>query len=955
MDQKFIDKIEDLRHYTYSRIVNVQKNICPMIRKLYMNYQFEYWYDGYRYNLWEDDTHLYAVNELPWCYDNELKNTVFIDTLDNLVAQDKIWPFLMFVDGVAIQWSKIQIIHDYDYTYLRINDITPDYSFYSDIVVFPLGSKKIRYGEDGDVLLTADRKGFYFGTDGKRLESTDFVDISIRLEILDDNIYYKEINLNNVENRILEFTDLPDGYIPTISNILIFDEDGSFNHLPEEIVKDLYHSTYGIFDLPELDPESIAHPKWAILMYNTDKANSGKSYTQDRYEDLNKKAIMKLLTETPRDVSSELWQDIITPLIEVFDFDHEFGVDYETNINNAAEYISKYDFRLWRDTFANSTKIKSFTFTGKDFKKYADERGYIHLSRKHSELIEDVVMMFVNSRLYEYSIDIYYTTNTINIPIFGIFDDDHIEIVMFTECNNNILDIVVPDRDTEVYIHPEYDLDNCDIMAEYHPNPTYDVPEDLEGRRQYIVDAEYTKLDNGNYKIEFSESDYYGKQLKIVPKKQFRYYRFKQKENQYKIILPTQFNYCHDPNRYMIFVNGKKLDQFGDTKFVNERPITYTLSINGTDIGVVDQTSEKLAFDMSIAKEVYEGYRYNISFVDVSFTPLRSGISGVIGTNDEFEVEFSYGMKYYIMVMFYDEDGRFIGTSIDTIDTYVPNSARTGEYAITIMNQDRPFSKLILYLSTILDPGDYVDIFYIPEVIVEKYKQLNMPKSGLILLEDEEDKNYPTTYPLSKYTSMVFVNGLKVNPLDIKDISLNSLLINVDKYNRDEDDNPTTESRHYIDSVDNITIMEYVTGDEELGEYIRVNGYEDDWKKIIKTLLEKYAESGADYAGLQYLFGNIHEINETAENYKDSFATLKSILYDVVIEYYLDKVTTGEPFVYDFRREVWKPEVDPDSTDITKLITLFPDHDKLLDYEPLDNNASTEDVQDGRRFISAEG
>ena len=957
MDQKFIDKIEDLRHNTYSRIVDVQKNICPMIRKLYMHYQFEYWYDGYKYNIWEDDTHLYAVNELPWCYDNELKNTVFIDTLDNLVAQDKVWPFLMFVDGVAIQWSKIQIIHDYDYTYLRINDITPDYSFYADIVVFPLGSKKIRYGEDRDVLVTADRKGFYFGTDGKRLESTDFVDISIRLEILDNDIYYKEVNLNNVENRILEFIDLPDGYIPTISNILIFDEDGSFNHHPNEVVNDIYNSTYGIFNLPIRSGET--HPKWAILMYNTARVTTGKSYTQDRYEDLNKKAIIKLLTESPRDISSEIWQDIIDPLIQVFDFDHEFGTNYETNLDNAARYISQYDFRLWRDVFANSTNIKSFTFTGKDFKKYADDRGYIHLSRKHSDLIEDVVMMFVNSKLYEYSIDIYYTTNTINIPIFGIFDDDHIEIVMFTECNNNILDIVVPDPDTEVYIHPEYDLDNCYIMADYHPHTAYDVPEDLEGRRQYIVEADYTKLDNGNFKIELESADYYGKQLKIVPKKQFRYYRYKQKDNQYKIILPTQFNYCHDPNRYMIFVNGKKLDQFGDTKFVNEKPVTYTLSVNGIDIGIVDQISEKLTFDMSIAKEVYNGYKYEIIFNDVSYNALRESINGTIGVSeDEFEVDFSYGMKYILMISLYDDQERFIGMSFNTIVPYVPNSARTGEYAITIMNKDRPFSKLILYLSTILDPGDYIDIFYIPEVIVEKYKQLDMPKSGLILLDDEEgeEKNYPTTYPLSKYTSMVFVNGLKVNPLDIKDVSLNSLLINVDKYNRDEEDNPTTESRHYIDSVDNITIMEYVTGDEEIAQYIEHAGeYEDNWKKLIKTLLTKYSEAGVDYAGLQYLFGNIHEIDETAPNYKDSFATLKSILYDVILEYYLDKTNTGEPFVYDFRREVWKPEVDPDSKDVVKLITLFPDHDKLLDYEPLENDASTDDVQEGRQFLPNEG
>ena len=203
-----------------------------------------------------------------------------------------------------------------------------------------------------------------------------------------------------------------------------------------------------------------------------------------------------------------------------------------------------------------------------------------------------------------------------------------------------------------------------------------------------------------------------GRPLLLLPKRQFRYYRFKQKDGQYKVILPTQFNYCHDPDRYLVFVNGKKID-------------------------------------------------------------------------------------------------------------------RT-EYTVTIMNKNRPFDRLILYISTILDEGDYIDIFYIPEVLIEKYKTEKIANSGLLMLEDEETNvNYPTTYPLSKYTSMVFVNGLKVNPLDIKDVSLNSMLINVDKYIRNDDGSIAHDgygneiiNKHQVDSVDNITILEYAVGNKEVAGYL---------------------------------------------------------------------------------------------------------------------------------------
>lgn len=862
MEQKFIDRIEELRHHTYSRITTLQKNICPMVKKVYMNYQFEYWYDGYKYNLWEDNTHIYAVNEIPYCYDNELKNTVFQDTLDHLVDQDKVWPFLLFVNGCVIQWSKITIIHDYDYSYLRIDDIVPDYSFHATMVVFPLPSKMLRYGEDDDVLVSSDRKGLYFDTDGKLLETTDFKTISLRLEMLDSDMYFKKVKLSDVSDNYLEFSDLPDGYVPTVDNILTFAEDGSYvSDDVSETIGDNFKGAYGLFDILKKDGDVV----WCILMYNMKKVSKEKSHIYSRAIDLDRDSIISLLKSSSKD--SDIWNEVVAPLIETFDFEHDRDTVYETNLNNALKYITRYDFNLFKDLFTQDTNIKSLTYTGEEFKSKVGTDGYVSLSRKqYSEGIEDVIIMFVNHKLYKYMIDVMYTTNTIKVPIFGITNDDHVEILMFTKCNNSIYNIVVDSADDEVYTHPDLNLDDCYIMSEECPDATYEVAENKEGRKQYIVDFTYTKSGD-KYKIKFAKDYYYGKTLALVPKRQFRYYRFKQKDNQYKVILPTQFNYCHDPNRYLIFINGKKID-------------------------------------------------------------------------------------------------------------------RT-EYAITIMNEDRPFDMLVLYISTILDEGDYIDIFYIPEILVEKYKLDEMSKSGLMLLEDEETSmNYPTTYPLSKDTAMVFVNGLKVNPLDIKDVSLNAMLINVDKYIRNADGSIAIDgygnkiiNQHQVDSVENITILEYVVGDKEVAGYLeglyeqipegedydpsKINFNHtaaDAWKNLIKTLLDKYSEEGCDYAGLKKIFGNIFEIEDPAANYKDSFAHLRSILYDAVLDYYLERndVSTGGAFVYDFERSSFEPDVEPDSTDVTKIIKMYPNQDKLLDYEIAENVADTDAVQEGKKFYSAD-
>ena len=60
-------------------------------------------------------------------------------------------------------------------------------------------------------------------------------------------------------------------------------------------------------------------------------------------------------------------------------------------------------------------------------------------------------------------------------------------------------------------------------------------------------------------------------------------------------------------------------------------------------------------------------------------------------------------------------------------------------------------------------------------------------------------------------------------------------------------------------------------------------------------------------------------------------------------------VPTGDKFVYDFETDHFDTEEGTD----TRLITLYPEDDKLLDYNFTDNIASEEEVQD-KKFLPAE-
>lgn len=910
ISQSLIDRVEELKRTTYSDITEMQTNLCPMIKDIYLNYQFEYWYDGYRYNLWEDDMHVYACNELPWCYDNEIRNTVFQDTLDNLIYQEKVWPMLLFVNGCVIKWSDIQVFHDYDYTYLKIHNILPDYSTSATIIYFPIPVGMIRYGEDNDVTLgMADKlKALYFNLDGKYINDDQIAynDLSVRLELYNDYpnlLYFKKVKIGNIledPGSAFKLSDLPYGAVPKPENIILFDSNGLLVPNSKDAIIDDWKGVYNLF---KYDADNFDINSTAVFMYSN-QYNNLSSHLYIRSEDIDQESVEKWIKETAvSDDPDSLYQKMIAPAIKQFDFSFSRNNTYNGNINLATKYITQYDYSLWNKVFIEECPIKSFQYTGAEFKRMSSsDDSYVRWSRRRDDKIESMAMMFVNSKLYNNSIDISFINNTLNLPTFGILDEDHVEVVLFTRVNNNILDLHVESNTEPVYISPIYDLDDCYIMSEECDIASYqDVPDSPEHRKQYIVDIQsYTKDNDNNYKITFNDPEYYGKDLKIVPKNQFRYYRFTQIQGQFKIILPTQFNYCHDINRYMIFVNGKKIDKT--------------------------------------------------------------------------------------------------------------------EYTITIMNQFRPFDKLVLYLSTILDEEDYVDIYYLPEELVEKYKEDNISTRGYLLLSEPD--NYPKMYSFSKYTNMVFLNGLKVNPLDIKDVSMNSMLINTD-----------------LNSIDNVTVMEYLTGSEDIAKaLIGMQGVSvlmgdtnynisdekdlhdivgvvkdivtqadtqvsiatedvdfskelaDEWKQLVDYLRDEQGGS-TGYAGIEAFYGLLGEIENPDKNYKEDYAALRSILYDVVVDYYLKRegATTGSPFVYDFEMQEWYPNTEatedlidgwtyfvdhqdqffvsdkgelfvaPYSDRVqTKLITLYPDHDKLLDYYLNDNIADTDDVRLGEKFIKAD-
>lgn len=1175
-EQRFIDRIEDLKHTTATNIDDIQKCCCPMLASTYLNHQYEWRYfeeDNpllhYVHNLWEENVQIYACNEIPYCYDNQRHNRQFVEKLDKLISEEVVWPVLFFVDGKAVPWSKITVIKTYDYSYIRIDDITDLYNSTATLLYFPIPVQLVRYGEDSDYLHDANVKGIYFDKDGYYVNDPFSVDdLSVRIEFLSDKIYFNKFNLAESDNTgyssntdFVWFNGLEKGFTPLPKNIIVF-ENGSIigdgataklvndpvndntpywdtgaygyylrnsaynskdttkteviefyytghsksssypytkdinqnkvlyiaqnensNADEEELVADddiqkIIDGTYtsigndtdntdttniinGVYtdnDDPLIDGTHTATDKFTLdniianaeldtvgkaivrqtvfnkfdfdydrvgyyedktvytetndstaILYNYSDEDSVSdstikniidgSYTPDSSTD-NASDIDKIINGTYTDSAENLnngytatdkqtLNDIINninlgfdryytkaykeatgtfkstetyymripgkttdagvKLVDQYIQDGNFKIgdeiptsgvyyifigytpvkykhpkpgehyyklrtpSYRYNILQSMQYITRYDYSLWNKVFIDESPIKSFTYSGREFLAKADDKSYVSMSRRHTKYIEDVVMFFVNSKISEYQMDIQYTDATVRIPAYGIHDEDDIEIVMFTRCNNSVLQLRVAAADERVYINPEYNLEDCYIMDDQSDLAIYPTKDDELLRKEYICSIiDYDVNNDSEYAINFEDPSHYDRLLKIVPKNQFRYYRYKVSgvepsdydnaiyeqlasntlvKRRYRIELPTSFNYCHDPDRYVIFVNGIKISK--------------------------------------------------------------------------------------------------------------------NEYTITIMNRYRPFDRLILYLATILDNNDRVDIFYVPEYLHEKYKEVRIGTDGTLTLWS----NYPKLYALSKYTNMIFVNGMKINPRQLTDISMNRMIVNT-KFNE----------------VWNVCVVEYIDGSKEIGQFLYgLNGHEDvygdkypynqddlkqvvtqylnelekpiegdsgqlignpvfvrdldfskyvydAWTGMINRLTNRYMNQHEDEDGFDitsntvkalYDFPEKLAIEDANDPYTDDYAPLRSVLYDIVLDYYVKRagVLTGKPFTYDFEVAAF----NEDNAE-NKDIDIFPQparnedgsvdqsidtSNTLLDYKIDDKTAEEDDVVLDKAFLPA--
>lgn len=553
MDTNLPDIVEEARHHTYDAIQDIQIAGTPQIYDVNAYKQFEYTFDGYKYvnNTWR--TQIFSCTNLPWDK-RKCISKIYIDSLANIIKKQEMRPILFFLNGKAIPWSDCTIVRDWSYNYLLIKDHDP---YESDLsaIIFPCD---IRYGEDNKVLDEDQVNGyFYFDKDGYSLSFEDRKNTAIRIEVIDKNIWGSpttDTPFNIDGTAYFEVMNHPDQK-SSEKNLIIFEDNLLFpdaRYYVQDLGKDVYIYDHNINNL-------------MVKAFYWIKANSYYGLeTKPLNQEYMLKEPYKYLYPDPDKVFPSPYEEPFNALYDPFNFKMKRSKTYEQNIADALAYIIKYDNSLLKKYWKSLSYTSSFTYTGEYLiNRVPKDGGWLLMPRSRKTNFDDYIMVFRNNRLYEYYKEIDYTDCYFKIPIFNHVErDDIIEIIHFKNINNNYYTLTVNKGESD-YLSEDLRHDDFLLSGNSPSTENNYASFNRENSIQYdigfIYKNNYTNDRYTSTDIELEDEFYYGKEINIYSKHQFRYMYYNIFSPKKVINLSPDFRFCHEKNKYLIFINGTKL------------------------------------------------------------------------------------------------------------------------------------------------------------------------------------------------------------------------------------------------------------------------------------------------------------------------------------------------------------------------------------------------------------
>lgn len=549
IDANVADRLDDLRITAKSRLDQFQTECAPYLGDgiIDIKEQYSYIRNGYLEHVHDYSFRVFKIDGLRFInYDKSKQNVSILDSMENMVNKNIVHPFLLFANGSVIKWSDIDILKDFNYTYLMVKNLGIT-SVDLHIVEFPC---HVRYGEDDNIL---DPKKyplhFYFDPEG-HLTTGDIIDC--RLEVVDPSIYGELLTMSEAHPYIEIKTE--DGQLAAKNCIVPF-RSGMID--PSEL-NNMTHMGWNIYKT-STPSDMYERYIYAVFYWKKGNKSSGMMYRDTIDKDNMKKEIIKSIKNDAKSFITDLFS-------KDFDFKYSYKNTYYENTTGALRYVDSYDANLMDATYDAIRGIYTFKTTGEYLISKANDKGILCMSGRKDGKLNSRVIIFRNGLLYEYMNDVSYKPNGIDIPVIGFKPEDDVEIVYFTRVNNEKA-IVTMHKDQVKYISDDlYDINDMHFYTKNPPKLYYGSSVNLDPKKyteQFEIGYTYEDKGNGNY-IFTMDFDFYEEPLTLVSGRQFHHVRATDKDfftDDYYFPLPDEFAFCKNKNQYLVFINGQLMSK----------------------------------------------------------------------------------------------------------------------------------------------------------------------------------------------------------------------------------------------------------------------------------------------------------------------------------------------------------------------------------------------------------
>jgi hypothetical protein len=482
---------------------------------------------------------LFLAENLPFTM--QLTEHMLVEGFQSLVDRKALLPILIFINGRLIKWSRITVVNNCKYSYLLIKDMIEREHYRINAIILPSTSvcRETAYVNSKTRFVFAPLTGAY-------TDNPDVNEKYITVDIPDPDIYYEEVDV--VAHHKFRFENIDESYKLTTDTMFVFSHG--------DIVggADFGIKSHGM-NIFSLAGEPILDGGVAKVFYTT-------------FANLSKDGLMKIPNRAQ--MITEIFQhgtdapDYIKDLRVPFDFFHKRTKTYDDNLTKSLEYIMKYDSSLMNEIYKGRSNIVTRQYTGAQILalKQTGDNDYIRMSRRIGDSNDNYVMIFHNGVLYSQHYHLLYDNKDFIVPLVGIDPSDHIEIVFFKNVENRTFPIVLYSDNVTDVMHMSPDI-KMSRMALFTTNPEHMDFNIERGWMNYRIDYHWNRVSEGEVEIYPDNPYYFDKHLTLAGARQFRYVSYVIRpgaDKEIKFRLPEEFAYCDEPEKYMVFVNGLKLD-----------------------------------------------------------------------------------------------------------------------------------------------------------------------------------------------------------------------------------------------------------------------------------------------------------------------------------------------------------------------------------------------------------